>query len=313
MARGPAAPFSPADRAAGYRYDLSILQAEFSLTQMLDRPQSGRIFFEQVIRDNLDLGRPDQISLIFDRRIFHRGPRPTPGTFRTRVLTDGVIPSLHVDYKTSRIKQYHKEGRALRTETTINNPTDFRIGKRLTNLPTLRQIGFTANRRLLGVQQLSHDPARGAEVFAAVTDPIRTAEGTRIPGLRFTDPRVQALLHALLVFKLLPRGFANRDLRVLLAPLLGKPPETITAGQMSYDLRRLRAHGIIQRIPRTHRYQLTPTGHEQALFLTRVHNRLIRTGLADLADPAQPTALRTATRAYDKAIDDYLQRAGLAA
>ncbi|MED7826466.1 hypothetical protein, partial [Streptomyces chiangmaiensis] len=70
---------------------------------------------------------------------------------------------------------------------------------------------------------------------------------------------------------------------------------------------------IIQRIPRTHRYQLTPTGHEQALFLTRVHNRLIRTGLADLADPAQPTALRTATRAYDKAIDDYLQRAGLAA
>lgn len=306
-------PFSPADRAAGYRYDLSILQAEFSLTQMLDRPATGRIFFEQVIRDNLDLGRPDHISLIFDRRIFHRGPRPTPGTFRTRVLTDGVVPSLHVDYKTSRIKQYHKEGRALRTETTINNPTDFQIGKRLTNLPALRQIGFTANRRLLGVQQLSHDPARGAEVFAAVTDPILTAEGTRIPGLRFTDPRVQALLHALLVFKLLPRGFANRDLRALLAPLLGKPPETITAGQMSYDLRRLRAHGVIQRIPRTHRYQLTPAGHEQALFLTRVHDRLIRTGLADLADPDQPTALRTATRAYDKALDDYLRRAGLTA
>ena len=49
-------PFTAADRAAGYRYDLSILQAEFSLTQMLDKPVSGRVFFEQVIRENLDIG-----------------------------------------------------------------------------------------------------------------------------------------------------------------------------------------------------------------------------------------------------------------
>ena len=60
-------PFTRADRAAGYRYALSILQAEFSLTQVLDRPVTGRIFFEQVIRENLDLGRPDQVQLIFGR------------------------------------------------------------------------------------------------------------------------------------------------------------------------------------------------------------------------------------------------------
>jgi hypothetical protein len=149
--------------------------------------------------------------------------------------------------------------------------------------------------------------------LSAVTDPIVTAEGTRIPGLRFADPRAQALLHALLVIRLLPRGFANRDLRVLLAPLLGKPPETITAGQMSYDLRRLRAHGLIERIPRTHRYHLTPPGHEQALFLTRVHDRVLRTGLADLADADHPTPLRTATKTYDRTVDDYLRRAGLTA
>ena len=100
-------PFTPADRAAGYRYDLSILQAEFSLTQMLDRPVSGRIFFEQVIRDNLDIGRPDQVSLVFNRRIHRTGPRATPGRFRTRVITDGVTPSLHVYYKHTVIKQYH--------------------------------------------------------------------------------------------------------------------------------------------------------------------------------------------------------------
>ena len=106
-------PFTAADRAAGYRYELSILQAEFSLTQMLDKPVAGRMFFEQVIRDNLDIGRPDQVALVFDRRLIRRGPRRTPGPFRTRVITEGVTPSLHVDYKHTRIKQYHKEGKAL--------------------------------------------------------------------------------------------------------------------------------------------------------------------------------------------------------
>jgi len=141
-------PFSDKDRALGIRYDLSMLQTEFSLTQVLDRPLTGRIFFEEVIQENLDIGRPDQVQLIFQRRIL----RTTPGRFRTRVVTNGVYPSLHVDYKNTRIKQYHKEGRALRTETTINNTRDFDIGKRLHNLPALREVGFRANRRLLDVQ-----------------------------------------------------------------------------------------------------------------------------------------------------------------
>ena len=96
-------PFTPNDRQAGYRYELSIVQAEFSLTQVLDRPLMGRILFEQIIRENIDLGRPSFVQLIFDRRVTRR----TPGRFRTRIISDGVTPSLHVD-----IKQYHKEGRA---------------------------------------------------------------------------------------------------------------------------------------------------------------------------------------------------------
>jgi hypothetical protein len=112
------------------------LQAEFSLTQVLDAPVAGRIFFEQVIRDNLDIGRPDQVALVFARRVVRKGRSATPGRFRTRVITSGVVPSLHIDYKHSKIKQYHKLGRALRTETTINDaPADFGIPKRLTSLP----------------------------------------------------------------------------------------------------------------------------------------------------------------------------------
>lgn len=307
-------PYSPADHAAGYRYEISVLQAEFSLTQVLDAPVAGRIFFEQAIRDNLDIGRPDQVGLIFGRRIMRKGKRATPGRFRTRVITDGVIPSLHVDYKHSKIKQYHKEGKALRTETTINDTRDFGIGKRLTNLPALRATGFHANRRLLDVQKLSHDPAAGQAALRQISQPLTTPAGTRIPGLRLGDPRAHALLAALCVFRLLPRGFANSDLRPILAQLLGQPADTMTPGKMTYDLRRLRQRGFIQRIPHTFRYQVTDTGLAHAMFLTRLHDRFLRTGLADLASPAASSrALAAATRAYTSALDHLARTAGLAA
>ena len=308
-------PFTEDDIAAGYRYDISIVQAEFSLTQMLDRPVTGRIFLEQMIRDNLDIGRPDKVSLIFGRRIHNGRKRPTPSEFRTRVITDNVTPTVRIQYKKSKIKQYHKEGRALRTETVINDPGDFGIGKGLSNLPALRQAGFTASRRLLDVQKISHDPAAGAAAITAITAPVITATGTRTAGLRFTDERVQALLAALCAFRLLPNGFTNRDLRTHLAPLPGRHFEDMTSGQITYDLRRLRVHGLIERIPRTHRYQVTDSGLRHALFLTRLHTRFLRAGLAELTSPSPPapSRLRAADRAYRSAIDDLARHAGLAA
>ena len=129
------------------------------------------------------------------------------------------------------------------------------------DLPALRQIGYTANRRLLAVQRLSHDPIAGDSVLRSACDPVIHANGTRIAGLRVTDPRAQALLHILLIFRLHPGGFLNKDLRALLGEYLGRPPRgpgSITPGQATYDLRRLREHGLIERIPHTHRYQVTP-------------------------------------------------------
>ena len=270
-------PFTLADRAAGYRYDISILQAEFALTQVLDRPLSGRILFEDIMRENLNLGRPDKVQLIFGRRV----TKPTPSRFRTRVLTQGVIPSLHVDYKSSRIKQYHKEGRALRTETTINNARDFRVppgrGKRLVNLPALRQVGFSANRRLLNVQTLSHDCSIGEDAFQQLNQPVEV-NGQRAASLRFADPTVQALLSLLLMFALLPQGFRNRDLREPLAALLGLHPTHMTPGRMTYHLRRLRLHGLIERIEGTHSYRLTQKGIRVAFFCNRAYNRILRPG-----------------------------------
>lgn len=136
-------PFSAEDRGAGYRYDISVLQAEFSLTQMLDRPLAGRVFFEEVIRENLDAGRPDQVSLTFDRRIRSKGKRPTPGRFRTRVITEGVIPSVHLDYKRSRSTS-RRTGRCApsapsttpATSASANGCTTSRLSGRSAFLPT---------------------------------------------------------------------------------------------------------------------------------------------------------------------------------
>ena len=192
---------------------------------------------------------------------------------------------------------------------------DFGLSKRLTNLPALRQIGFTANRRLLGAQTISHDPVRGAQAFTDLTAPIVMPGGTRIPGLRFGDARVHALLQALLIHRLLPRGFTNRELRTLIAPLLGTNPEDIAAGKMTYDLRRLREHGLIARIPRSRRYQVTDTGLHDALLFTHAHDHLLRPGLALTADPSPPapSRLRAAARAYHAAYDDHARHAHLAA
>lgn len=300
-------PFAAAHRAAGYRYHLSILQSEFALTQVLDRPVTGRCFFEEVIRENLDLGRPDQMQLIFNRRVTRR----TPGSFRTRVLTEGVVPSLHVQYKKSRVKQYHKEDQALRTETTINDTYDFAIGRALHNLPALREIGFAANRRLLHVESLSHDCLIGEDQLHTITAPVRVND-QRAAGLRFGDRRVHALMHALCLFALAPIGFRHREFRDHVAQLQSREPDTYSPGSMTYDLRRLRLHGLIERVPRSHRYRITPTGAQVAMFYARLYTRALRP-----ASSLQPSgSTRAAQHAFDRldaALAAFLQEVKLAA
>ncbi|MGH8564034.1 MAG: hypothetical protein ACREXW_08045 [Gammaproteobacteria bacterium] len=154
---------------------------------------------------------------------------------------------------------------------TINNTRDFGIGKQLKNLPALRQIGFKANRRLLDVQTISHDCSIGEEAFEKVVRPIEV-EGQRASALRCGEGRVQALFSVLVLFSLQTGGFTNSDMRALLAQLLGLDPAHYPQGRMSYDLRRLRLHGLIERIPHSHRYEPTALGLRVALFFSRTYN-----------------------------------------
>lgn len=291
-------PFPAADRQAGFRYQLSILQVELSRTQVFARPLAGRLFFEEVIRTNLDLGRPDNVQLLFDRRVL----RTTPGKFRTRVITAGVLPSLYIDYKSSRLKQYLKEGLALRTETIINNPRDFRLGRLLVNLAALGKLGFAANRRLLDVQKASQDCLLGEACFREVTTPCQVGR-QRASALPYGQPVTLALLHLLLLFRLLPRGFRSRELREHYARLLGQDPRLCTQGQLTYQLRRLRLHGLIVRQAKTHRYEVTDRGLRVALFFTRSYLHIVCPGLGDMAAPWPPqTRLQQALNAIDEEI-----------
>ena len=297
-------PLTDADRAAGYWWELSMRQIEVSRTLVLDSPRRARAFFEALVADNLGIGRPDEVSLIFDRRI----RSDTQTGFATRVVTRGVDVTVNCFYKHSRIKQYLKEGRALRIETVINSPTDLGVNRRLQHLHELQAKARAANRRLLDTERAGQGCVLASPAFARVAQPSGEA-GYPTGALRFGDPRVMALAGALCIMLNRVVGFTHRSLRAQVAALLGV---AYSASQMSYDLTRLRRKGLIHRLPRTNTYVLTSDGVRFALFYTKVHDRLLIPLLAANTPPASPP-LRQALGVIDRSVGDYVRNAGLEA
>jgi hypothetical protein len=302
-------PLTASDRSAGYHHRLSIWQMEVSRTQVFTRPVRGREFFEQVIRENLDLGRPDQVQLIFGRRVY----RNTPSRFRTRVVQADAQPSLYLIYKHSGVKQYFKLNRALRTETTINNPHDFGVNKGLINWGYLRQLGTAINRRLLETERVSQDCLLSSESFARVSQPTTTDSGQRAPGLRFGQPRVMALFAALSRFAPSLNGFRHAEMREIVPTLLGIDPGTYTTSQMSYDLRRLRLKGLIARIDGKHVYVLTTYGRKVVYLMTKLQQRIFDVASAAIETTAAlPSQLAHAFRQLDAELAKLVADAQLA-
>jgi hypothetical protein len=304
-------PLSAEDRRRGYRHQLAFRQLELSDTRVFDRPAAGRAWFEQTIRDQLTLGRPDHVSVVFGRRINSR----TPGRFHTRVFSRGVEPAIQVHYRASKVKQYFKEGRALRTETTVNDTRDFGIGRLVTteNWDALLRVGHDINQRLLDAQLQACACAPDAATLERVVLPS-THDGQPAPGLRFGDPRVMALLASLCAFSHLLEGLTNRSLRPLVAGLI----PGYSARQMTYDLRRLRRKGVIRRLPGTQRYTLTADGRRLAVFFTKTYTRIVCPSLAEL-DPQLPDTVARRTplgrpwRDFERALDARITDAAITA
>ena len=150
---------------------------------------------------------------------------------------------MNADYKNSRIKQYLKDGRALRIETVINSPNDLGCKRRLCHLDELQTKARAVNARLLDTERVGQGCVLASPAFERVAQSTLTEDGRRSPALRFGDPRVMALLGALCV-GLNALGFTNRSLRAQVSQLLGA---AYTVNQMSYDLARLRLNGLIKR------------------------------------------------------------------
>lgn len=298
------APLTASDRKAGYWWELSMRQIEFSKTVVFDAPRRARAFFESLVTDNIALGRPDQVSVLFARRV----QKNTPGIFRTRLFTEGTEVKIDLRYKKSRVKEYLKEGIALRIETVINDPLDLGVQRRIRNLPELVEAARQVNARVLTIQRAGQGCAIETDLFERISQPY-VREGQRTGALRFGDVRVMALAGSLCGVIHAVSGFTNRSLRALVAGML---EQDYTTSQMSYDLRRLRLHGLIERLPGTHTYALTHDGTRMAMFFTKVHDRLLGPLLASDHPPA-PVELRRALRVIDQSIADYVARARLQA
>jgi hypothetical protein len=301
-------PLTEHDRAAGYWWELSMRQIEVSRTLVFDAPRHARGFFEALVADNLDLGRPDSVELIF------HGPR-RPGrppkldcVPKTKIVTRDTEVTVNAFYKNSRIKQYLKDGRALRIETVINSPDDLRCHRRLVYLDELQAKARDINRRLLDTERVGQGCALASPAFERIAQPTLTQDGRRAPALRFGDPRVQALAGALCTTLLAVTGVTNKSLRALMTGLLGGA--NYSMNQASYDLARLRGNGLIIRIPGRNLYQLTGDGLRFAIFYTKVHDRLLRPLLAADQPPAPPQ-LRNALRTIDTHIEERVDAARL--
>jgi hypothetical protein len=254
------------------------------------------------------VGRPDTVEIVFGRQIRNGRRRSTPGVCKTKVVTRGVDVTVNAFYRHSRLKQYLKDGRALRIETVVNSPTDLGINRRLIHLDQLQGKARAINARLLDAERVGQGCVLASPAFARVAHPT-VVEGRRAPALRFGDPRVMALAGALATCVHAVTGLTNKSLRALMTGLLGTP---YTIGQASYDLRRLRLKGLIQRLPHSNTYTLTSDGLRFAIFYTKLHNRVLAPLLAADRPPAPPP-LRQALHTIDQHINDYLAHARLPA
>ena len=284
MARVPL-PLGDADRDAGYWWELSMRQIETSRTLVFDQDVHARAFFEALLGENMDLGRPENVELLF-RRGERRGQPAKilpPRGFRTAIDQHCAMVTLNVFYKNSRVKQYLKDGVALRIETVINSPDDLGCRRMLPNLPELQAKARAINHRLLETETAGQGTVLVSPVIERITRPTVTGDGRKAPALRFGDLRVQALAGATAAMLFTVTGITNRSLRALMTGLLHRP---YSMNQASYDLSRLARNGLIARVPGRNRYTLTRDGLLFAHIYTKVYDHVLRPLMA----PDRPNA-----------------------
>jgi hypothetical protein len=308
--------FSPAERAAmDLRYRYSLAQIELATDVIFEQPSPLRALFRRAVELGLLMGGADRTSHLFGRQITSRYGGKLQTVLDRR--NEGH-PVLRAYYQTSFVKQYEKAETLLRTETCINDPYHLNVGRRLENLPKLVTRMAETNQRFLDAQAELLACTVDQGELARLAQPVLVGK-RRVPGVRLHDDRLIRLLDALLHPGSFVADWTSRD---VLARLLDRHRLTETdyrLTQLRYDLGKLRAHGLVERIGRTRRYRLTTRGLKLGVILVKLRTRLLGP-LATLASaPASPpetttsSEIEAAFRQVDRAIDHLCIALGLKA
>ena len=307
--------FSAAERASlplGYRY--SIAQIELATDVIFRHSARLKALFGRATELGILLGGADRTTHLFGRRITRRYQGKLQTVLDRRNQGQPILRSY---YRSSFVKQYEKGDRLLRTETCLNNTHDLGIGRRLEHLPELQERMLATNMRYLDAQAELLASTVDAGDLATLSRPIIVGR-RRVPGLKLEDDRVIRLLEALLHPGTFVADWTSREVhgRVLQRHRLTDAEYRL--GQLRYDLGKLRAHGLAERIGTSRRYHLTPRGLKLGVLLVKLRTRRLGplSTLASASAPRIPTRnpspVEAAFRQVDLALDQLCSTLGLA-
>jgi hypothetical protein len=260
---------------------------------------------ERLLDANRTIGQPNKITVIFGRKITsqYRGKLQTE-------INDMHLPNpvIRSHYRNGFIKQYVRDHLILRTEAATNNVTDYGVNKAVEHLPALRDKLSAIDDSYLDIQQDILETFVDRGQLQRLAKPTITATGKRIPGLKLDNPRQLALMHALVRFAQIPPGntFSTGEVYPHVIAALGCTAEQYSLASLRYDLSKLRAKGLVEKLPRSRRYRLPASGYSVCLIFLKLINRVYAPLTAGLLQPvAGDTALLQHKRS---AIDRLYQR-----
>jgi DNA-binding transcriptional ArsR family regulator len=306
---------------AGCQHRLFFAQVEFCDNLIFHRRVALDQLGERLLDANRTLGQPNKITVIFGRKISRRYHGKLQTVLEHIDLPNPVIRS---HYGHGFIKQYVRDHLLLRTESATNNVTDYAVKKSIDHLPQLQQKLSSIADNDLSVQQDILETFVDRGQLRQLSQPTFLPNGRRIPGLKLDHPRQLALMHALLRFSHIAAGntFTTVELHPQTAEALACSIDDYRLSSLRYDLSKLRAKGLVEKIPRSRRYRLLPDGYRICLVFLKLFERIYAPLTAGLLRPfpadhkLQQQHLSQLDRLYQRvtsALDDLVQAVGLKA
>jgi hypothetical protein len=294
---------------AGCQHRLFFSQVEYCDNLIFKRRAALDSLGQRLLDANRTIGQPEKITTIFGRRVtkHYRGKLQTE--IEDLHLPNPVIRS---HYRNGFVKQYVRDHLILRTEPASNNVNDYGLNKAVENLAPLRQRLSAITDNYLNVQQDILETFIDRGQLRTLTEPTITATGKRIPGLKIDHPRQLALMHALVRFAHIAAGgiFTTTEIYPHVLEALGCAPADFTLAALRYDLSKLRAKGLIAKLPRSRRYRLLPEGYSICLVFLKLFERIYAPLTAGLLNPVKgdaglpPQKRSQLDRLYQRVVDD---------